>query len=117
MGSENAIFVDVQYCIYDDIVGGSEKSKISSRNIEMVPKVKTSGAEVKEVNKRQRQFDENFFFEMRNHPLSRLLNAYYMGRKFKPCVGMFLDFIMGRIPGQTQCFGFCTKPFDGIFSA
>ena len=84
----------------------------------MVPKVKTSGAEVKEVNKRQRQFDEDFFFfEMRNHPLSRLLNAYYMGRKFKPCVGTFLDFIMGRIPGQTQCFGFCTKPFDGIFSA
>ena len=58
-----------------------------------------------------------FFFEMRNHPLSRLLNAYYMGRKFKPCVPEFLDFIMGRIPGQTQCFGFCTKPFDGIFSA
>ena len=62
----------------------------------MIPKVKTSGAEVKEVNKRQRQFDEDFFFEMRNHPLSRLLNAYYMGRKFKPCVPESLDFIMAE---------------------
>ena len=41
VGSEMAIFADVQYCIYADIVGGCVKKspKICWRDIGMVPKL------------------------------------------------------------------------------
>ena len=37
MGSENDNFVDVQYCVNAEIVGGSESLKMCWRNIGMVP--------------------------------------------------------------------------------